>query len=278
MQNTKILPVNPPNRKILITYKKVDKLAIQGDFKLSKSGYNWLEVTEDEILKIEGVTSLEIDNLGDEEVIINGFTLLPLPRDIIGANKPVDGLDYFWSLIDRAVKRNSNVFVLPDGTYSDVTLNINFLGQEVEFITNPPVPQVPFDENTYLPNPINTIVESRNNFNFFNQAQVVCGGEFVGFSTGTLAEVKAAYLVPINLGCGGSTHVGTIRSIAGDIHVGTDCFGFGTPPTIDTVFNGNFVADTNISPELYPGIPPATRAVITVVNGIVTAITNFNAI
>ena len=170
MQNSPVIPLNAPGRKILITYKKVDKQAIQGDFKLSKSGYNWLEVTEDEILKIEGVTSLEIDNLGDEEVVINGFTLLPLPRNIVGVNKSIDGLTDFWSLIDRAVKRNSNVFVLPDGTYSDVTLNINFLGQEVAFITNPPVPPAPFDENTYLPNPINVVVEITNNFNFFDQA------------------------------------------------------------------------------------------------------------
>lgn len=264
MQNTKILPVDPPARKILITYKKVDKKYIQGDFNLIKSGYNSLEITEDQTLEIKGVTSLEIENLGDEEVIINGLKLLPLPYWEQAKNKEIDTETDFWGLIDRAVTRNSEIFVLPDGTYSDITLEINFLGQEVEFITIKEIPVPPLGE--------------LRNFNFFNQAQVVCGGEFVQFSQGTVAEAKDAYFVPIDLGCAGSTHVGTVRRLAGDIQVGTPLYSFATPPAIDTLFNGNFVADTNISPELYHGIPPATRVVITVVNGIVTAIANFNVI
>lgn len=261
MQNTKILPVDPPNRKILITYKKVEKAGIQSDFNLVKSGYNSLEITEDQTLEIKGVTSLEIENLGDEEVIINGLKLLPLPHFDNTKNKEIDGSTGFWDLIDKAVTRNSEIFVLPDGTYSDIILEINFLGQEIEYITTGIIP----------------LGELRN-FNFFNQAQVICGGDFVQFSQGTVAEAKEAYLVPITLGCGGSTHIGTVRRLAGDIHVGTPLYSFATPPAIDILFNGNFVADTNISPELYHGIPPATRVVITVVNGIVTAITDFNVI
>ena len=264
MQNTKILPIDPYSRKILITYKKVDKKTIQADFALCKSGLNWLEITEDQTLEIKGVTSLEIENLGDEEVIINGLKLLPLPHYEQVRNKNIDGVNDFWGLIDNAVTRNSEIFVLPDGTYSDVKLEINFLGQEAQYISN----------NLIAP-PANIIL---NHFNFFEQAQVVCGGEFVRFTQGTVTEAKEAYLAPINLGCGGSTHTGTIRKIVGDIQVGSALYGFGTPTAIDTLFNGNFVADTNISPELYHGIPPATRVVITVVNGIVTAITNFDVI
>lgn len=159
-QNTIVNPVNAPSRKILITYKKVDKLAIQGNFNLSKSGYNWLEVTEDEILKIEGVTSLKIINVGDEEVKINGIVLLPLPHYDITKNKSIDGSTEFWELIDRAMCRNSKIFVLPDGTYSDITLNIDFLGEEVNaFCDKPHLPAYPqevvFEEITsYNPLPI----------------------------------------------------------------------------------------------------------------------------
>lgn len=129
-QNDPVVVVDPKSRKILITYKKVDKLAVQGNFNLSKTGHNYLEITEDTTLEIKGVTSLEIDNLGDEEVVINGYTLLPLPHFDSLQNKYIDGSTNYWDLIDRAMKRNSKIFVLPDGTYSDVTLNINFLGQD----------------------------------------------------------------------------------------------------------------------------------------------------
>jgi len=263
-QNEIITPYEIKIRKILITYKKVGKQDIQGGFNLTKSGYNWLEVTEDQTLEIKGVTSLEIENLGDQEVKINGLTLLPLPH----ANEPVNRdepvLYEFTQRIKIPVFRNSEIFVLPDGTYSDIVLNIDFSGQEVEYITN----------NVIAP-PVIPVTPVLQNFNFFKQAQVVCGGEFVDFFQGGLAEVSTAYLKPIISGCGGSTHIGTVRQIEGDIHVGSELYSFATPPAIDILFNGNFVADTNISPELYHGIPPATRVVITVVNGIVTAITNF---
>lgn len=137
-QNTIVTPENAPSRKILITYKKVDKLAIQGNFNLSKSGYNWLEISNDEILKIEGVTSLKIINVGDEEVKINGIVLLPLPHYDITKNKSIDGSNQFWDLIDRAMCRNSKIFVLPDGTYSDITLNIDFLGEESNAVCDKP--------------------------------------------------------------------------------------------------------------------------------------------
>ena len=144
-QNALVFPVNPPKRKILITYKKVDKLAIQGNFNLTKTGHNFIEVSEDTTLEISGVTSLEIDNLGDEEVVINGITLLPQPHFDALKNKFIDDSAGFWDLIDKANVRNSKIFVQPDGTYTDITLNINFLGQEVAFIS-PPVPPPPFSE------------------------------------------------------------------------------------------------------------------------------------
>ena len=123
-----------------------------------------------------------------------------------------------------------------------------------------------------------TCVEDRNLFNFFELGQVICGGEFVRFSTGTQEEVKCAYLLPITLGCGGSVHQGIALYIEGDITVGSAVYALIGSTSIYTVFNGNFVADSNTSPELYPGIPPATRVVITVVNGIVTEIVNFDAL
>jgi len=143
-QDPIVYPLNTPNRKILITYKKVDKQAIQGNFNLTKSGYNWLEIIEDETLEIKGVTSLKIHNLGDEEVVINGITLLPLPHLNEGLNKEIEGSTAFSDLVDKAIKRNSKIFVLPDGTYSDISLKINFLGQEKEIVKNKPMPY-PFE-------------------------------------------------------------------------------------------------------------------------------------
>lgn len=128
--------------------------------------------------------------------------------------------------------------------------------------------------------PINVVVEvgSRQMFNFWRDAQEVCGGPFVPFNTGTQQEAKCDYMTPITLGCGGSLHQGTALYITGDIVVGTALYTNLAGGSIYTDFNGNFVADTNISPELYPGIPPATRVVITVVNGIVTEIVDFNTL
>lgn len=137
-----------------------------------------------------------------------------------------------------------------------------------------------FDEDTqmcqkYTYTPA-TCVQNRVFFNFFELGQIVCGGSFVRFSEGTPEEVKCDYMIPITLGCSGSPHSGVGLYINGDIEVGMYVYQSAVYPTPYTTFNGNFVADTNLSPELYPGIPPATRVVITMVNGVVTAITDFN--
>lgn len=139
-----------------------------------------------------------------------------------------------------------------------------------------------FDEDTEMcirtTTTLATCVEDRNLFNFWELGQIVCGGEFVRFSLGTQEEVKCAYLLPITLGCSGSIHSGVGLYIAGDIEVGTAVHTSAISVPIYTAFNGNFVADTNLSPELYPGIPPTTRVVITVVSGVVTEIVNFDTL
>jgi len=83
-------------------------------------------------------------------------------------------------------------------------------------------------------------------------------------------------LLPIVLGCGGSISAGIIKYLVQDIQIGLGVYTFSDSANVDTSFNGNFVADNNISPELYPGLSPNSQVVITVVNGIITTITNFN--
>jgi len=113
-------------------------------------------------------------------------------------------------------------------------------------------------------------------FNFTNLALDTCGGSFVNFSGGSQSFAKCSYLLPIVLECGGSISAGVIKYIVQDIQIGLGVYALSDSANVDTSFNGNFVADNNISPELYPGLSPNSQVVITVVNGIITTITNFN--
>lgn len=112
-------------------------------------------------------------------------------------------------------------------------------------------------------------------FSFFSMAKVVCDGEPIDFSAGTKAEAKCAYILPETLGCGGGVQSGLALYIDGDIEIGMGTYvgaDFASPYPI----TGNFVSDSGATPTLAPGIPPNTRLIVTLVDGIVTEMTNFS--
>ena len=115
-------------------------------------------------------------------------------------------------------------------------------------------------------------------FNFYNRAIVTCGGELIDFSTGSQNQAKCAYILPLAISCGGGIHSGTVFYINGDIQVGTALYASPSATFVYTSFSGNVVADTTIITDFSPGIPPGMRFVITVVDGIVTSIIDFNTL
>ena len=124
-----------------------------------------------------------------------------------------------------------------------------------------------------------TCVE-RKLFNFWRAAKTTCDSDFTLFYEKTKLEVKCAYMIPIDLSCGGSVHAGSVFYINDDIEVGSELFLNADSINPASYISGNYVADTIFIPDttLAPGIPPLTRVVITIVNGVVTEITNFNSL
>lgn len=119
---------NPPfkRNKVLITYKKVEENHLQTANKLVKSGYNYIILEEDQIFELKGVTSLDIDNIGETNVMVNGILLLAFNDNDTYTN----GVNE----LQKIVKRNSKTFVHGDGTFSDVSLDINFIYEEIQMV------------------------------------------------------------------------------------------------------------------------------------------------
>lgn len=112
-------------------------------------------------------------------------------------------------------------------------------------------------------------------FSFFKEAKKVCDGQLIDFSGGTKEEVKCAYILPETLGCSGGVQSGVVLFINGDIAIGMGVYA-GADYVTPYPINGNFVSDSIATPTLAPGIPANSRYVITLTEGIVTGITNFD--
>jgi hypothetical protein len=117
-------------------------------------------------------------------------------------------------------------------------------------------------------------------FTFWNKAKVECGSTLTNFTQGSLQFAKCSYLNAPNITCNtyNANREGLGRGLIGDIAVGSIVY-HPANSLIDTGMNGNFVGDSVEGiPGTSPGIIPPNRVVITVVAGVVTAITNFNDI
>lgn len=117
-------------------------------------------------------------------------------------------------------------------------------------------------------------------FSFWNKAKIECGSTLTNFTQGSLQFAKCSYLNAPNITCNtyNANREGLGRGLIGNIAVGSIVY-HPANSLIDTGMNGNFVGDSVEGiPGTSPGIIPPNRVVITVVAGIVTAITNFNDI
>lgn len=139
-QITPVIPTFKKN-KVLITYKKVEETKLTSATKLVKSGYNHIVFEENKIFDLNGVTSLEIDNIGETNVMVNGILLLAFSNNDEYVNGSYE--------LGKIVKRNSKIFVHGDGTYSDISLDINFIGEAIEMTAPHDASGLPiYSENT----------------------------------------------------------------------------------------------------------------------------------
>lgn len=117
-------------------------------------------------------------------------------------------------------------------------------------------------------------------FTFWNKAKVECGSTLTDFTQGSLQYAKCSYLNAPNITCNtyNANKEGIGRAIFGNIAVGSLIYYGYNQTDVVTTMTGNFVGDSIAGGGSFPGITPPNQVVITVVAGVVTAITNFNDI
>lgn len=163
-----------------------------------------------------------------------------------------------YTLVDGICERNFDTSLCDDPTY---TYN----------------PVTGDCEKTTTENPICDTPVPLNTFIFQYEALVGCVNYLTDFTQGSLEYAKCSYLHRYDTNCNGGVNASGIgRSIVGNIAVGSIIYVSNTSNTVVTTMTGNYVGDSTYG--FTPGITSPNQVVITVVAGVVTAITNFNDI